>query len=106
KDVLLEAIAAFSGTVVFVSHDRDFIDRLATRVIEVENGAITPYEGNYEDYLRRKEALAVPEQAKQVMRLPHPPSSLTARRVRGNEPQPHSEIVAPDAVLCQGTTSV
>jgi ATP-binding cassette subfamily F protein 3 len=57
KDVLLEAIAAFSGTVVFVSHDRYFIDRLATRVIEVEAGTITTYEGNYEDYLRRKEAL-------------------------------------------------
>jgi ATP-binding cassette, subfamily F, member 3 len=59
KDVLLDALAAFSGTVVFVSHDRYFIDRLATRVLEVENGAITAYEGNYEDYLRRKEALAV-----------------------------------------------
>jgi ATP-binding cassette subfamily F protein 3 len=54
KDVLLDAIAAFTGTVVFVSHDRYFIDRLATRVIEVENGSITTYEGNYEDYLRRK----------------------------------------------------
>jgi ATP-binding cassette subfamily F protein 3 len=59
KDVLLDAIAAFSGTVVFVSHDRYFIDRLATRVIEVENGVITTYEGNYEDYLRKKEELAV-----------------------------------------------
>jgi ATP-binding cassette subfamily F protein 3 len=59
KDVLLEAIAAFSGTVVFVSHDRYFIDRLATRVIEVENGVITTYPGNYEDYLRKKEQLAV-----------------------------------------------
>ena len=58
KDVLLEAIAAFSGTVVFVSHDRYFIDRLATRVIEVENGMITTYPGNYEDYLRKKEELA------------------------------------------------
>jgi ATP-binding cassette subfamily F protein 3 len=58
KDVLLEAIAAFSGTVVFVSHDRYFIDRLATRVIEVENGVITTHEGNYEDYLRKKEELA------------------------------------------------
>jgi ATP-binding cassette subfamily F protein 3 len=56
KDVLLEAIAAFSGTVVFVSHDRYFIDRLATRVLEVEGGTVTSYEGNYEDYLRRKEA--------------------------------------------------
>ncbi|WP_058187144.1 ribosomal protection-like ABC-F family protein [Terracidiphilus gabretensis] len=59
KDVLLEAIANFSGTVVFVSHDRYFIDRLATRVLEVENGTVISHEGNYEDYLRRKEGLAV-----------------------------------------------
>jgi ATP-binding cassette subfamily F protein 3 len=59
KDVLLEAIAAFSGTVVFVSHDRDFIDRLATRVLEVEGGKVTSHEGNYEDYLRWKAAQAV-----------------------------------------------
>ncbi len=59
KDVLLDALDAFSGTVIFVSHDRYFIDRLATRVLEVENGAVTTYEGNYEDYLRRKEALAL-----------------------------------------------
>ena len=58
KDVLLDAIAAFSGTVVFVSHDRYFIDRLATRVLEVENGVITSYEGGYEDYTRKKEELA------------------------------------------------
>jgi ATP-binding cassette subfamily F protein 3 len=58
KEVLLDALAAFSGTVVFVSHDRYFIDRLASRVLEVENAAITTYEGDYEDYLRRKEALA------------------------------------------------
>ena len=58
KDVLLEALEAFSGTVIFVSHDRYFIDGLATRVLEVENGAVTMYEGGYEDYMRRKEALA------------------------------------------------
>jgi ATP-binding cassette subfamily F protein 3 len=54
KDVLLEALDGYSGTVIFVSHDRYFIDRLATRVLEIENGAIAAYEGNYEDYLRRK----------------------------------------------------
>jgi ATP-binding cassette subfamily F protein 3 len=58
KDVLLDALAAFSGTVVFVSHDRYFIDRLATRVLEVENGSVTSHEGNYEDYLRWKTAQA------------------------------------------------
>jgi ATP-binding cassette subfamily F protein 3 len=61
KDVLLEALAGFSGTVIFVSHDRYFIDRLATRVLEVENGTVTSHEGNYEDYLRRKEAIAAAE---------------------------------------------
>ena len=60
KDVLLEALASYSGTVVFVSHDRYFIDRLATRVLEIEGGAVTAYEGNYEDYQRRKSALAAP----------------------------------------------
>jgi ATP-binding cassette subfamily F protein 3 len=54
KDVLLDALAAFSGTVVFVSHDRYFIDRLATRILEVEGGTVTSHEGNYEDYLRWK----------------------------------------------------
>ncbi len=58
KDVLLDAIAAFSGTVIFVSHDRYFIDRLATKVIEVDCGTITTYPGNYEDYLRKKEEAA------------------------------------------------
>jgi ATP-binding cassette subfamily F protein 3 len=59
KDVLLEALAVFTGTVVFVSHDRYFIDRLATRVLEVEGGNVTSHEGNYEDYLRWKEAQTV-----------------------------------------------
>jgi len=58
KDVLLEALAAFSGTVIFVSHDRYFIDRLATRVLEVDGGTVTSHEGNYGDYLRRKEGIA------------------------------------------------
>ncbi len=98
KDVLLEAIAAFSGTVVFVSHDRYFIDRLATRVLEVENGAITSYEGNYEDYLRRKESLAagsIPApQPDQQGPVPHPSSSVTARRVGDHEPELEMEIAA------------
>ncbi|WP_446745377.1 ABC-F family ATP-binding cassette domain-containing protein [Silvibacterium acidisoli] len=55
KDVLLEAIQAFTGTVIFVSHDRYFIDRVATRVFEVADGKVHVFPGNYEDYLWRKE---------------------------------------------------
>ena len=54
KDVLLEALAAYTGTVVFVSHDRYFIDNLATRIFEIEAGHVHVYPGNYEDYLWRK----------------------------------------------------
>ena len=76
KDVLLEAIAAFNGTVVMVSHDRYFIDRLATRIFEVEGGHVHVYPGNYEDYLHRKQMAeaqgsvsngAVPVEAPQEM---------------------------------------
>ncbi len=55
KDVLLDAIKEFTGTVLFVSHDRYFIDGLATRVFEVEDRRVHIYPGNYEDYLFRKE---------------------------------------------------
>jgi ATP-binding cassette, subfamily F, member 3 len=55
KDVLLEALMTYTGTVVFVSHDRYFIDKLATRVFEVGNGRVEVYPGNYEDYRWRKE---------------------------------------------------
>ena len=54
KDVLLHALEEFTGTVVFVSHDRYFIDKLATRVFEIEGGRVQVYPGNYEDYLYRK----------------------------------------------------
>jgi ATP-binding cassette, subfamily F, member 3 len=63
KDVLLEAIGKFNGTVIFVSHDRYFIDGLAQKVFDVERNLVDPargsrlhvYPGNYEDYLWRKE---------------------------------------------------
>jgi ATP-binding cassette, subfamily F, member 3 len=55
KDVLLESLEKYSGTVVFVSHDRYFIDKLATRVFEIGGGEVHVFPGNYEDYLWRKE---------------------------------------------------
>jgi ATP-binding cassette subfamily F protein 3 len=45
----------YTGTVVFVSHDRYFIDKLATRVFEVGGGQVEIFPGNYEDYLWRKQ---------------------------------------------------
>jgi len=55
KDVLLEALSKYTGTVVFVSHDRYFIDKLAKRIFEVGDGKVEIYPGNYEDYMWRKQ---------------------------------------------------
>ncbi len=60
KDVLLNALREYNGTVVFVSHDRYFIDNLATRIFEIEDGHVHVYPGNYEDYLWRKGGGASP----------------------------------------------
>ena len=88
KDVLLDAIAAFSGTVVFVSHDRYFIDRLATRVIEVEGGRVTTHEGDYEDYRRRKEAEAAVGSAEpEGARVRTPTASSVAGVLKAAEPE-------------------
>jgi ATP-binding cassette subfamily F protein 3 len=63
KDVLLDALRSFSGTVVFVSHDRYFINALATRTVEVGGGKLRSCPGNYESYLEScgSEAAVHPE---------------------------------------------
>jgi ATP-binding cassette subfamily F protein 3 len=93
KDVLLEALAAFSGTVIFVSHDRYFIDRLATRVLEVENGAVTSYEGNYEDYLRHKETLVAAESESNAPGARHPERGEATASQAGTGPAIDSEAI-------------
>jgi ATP-binding cassette subfamily F protein 3 len=53
KDVLLDALSRFPGTVIFVSHDRHFISHLATAVLEVRDGGARYLPGDYEYYLRK-----------------------------------------------------
>src|SRR4029453_16665623 len=48
--VLEDALRGYTGTMLFISHDRDFIDPLATRVVEVRAGELRSYPGNYSDY--------------------------------------------------------
>jgi ATP-binding cassette subfamily F protein 3 len=58
KEVLLDALLDYAGTVVLVAHDRYILDRLPAEIIEVGHGAVVRYLGNYEDYLARKAAPA------------------------------------------------
>ncbi len=58
-DVLTDALAAFQGTIVFISHDPTFLNRIATRVVDIEAGRATDYCGDYEYYLwKRSQELA------------------------------------------------
>ena len=54
KEVLEEALRSFEGTILFISHDRYFINKIATRVIEVQKDQCLSYNGNYDDYLNQK----------------------------------------------------
>ncbi len=54
REVLEEALTTFKGTLVFVTHDRSFINALATRVIDVQHGVLREYIGNYDDYLAKQ----------------------------------------------------
>ncbi len=76
KDVLLEALEDFGGTLIFVSHDRYFVDRLATKVIEVGHGAIEVYPGTYEEFLWSKTQRAAAAAA------PAPPPRTASRPAR------------------------
>ncbi len=60
KEVLEQALAEFSGTMVFISHDRYFINRIATRVVEIEGGRPTSHLGHYDDYVARRSGPAGP----------------------------------------------
>ena len=66
KEVLLDALADYGGTLVFVSHDRYFVEKLATKVIEVGDGRATLYPGTYEAFLWSKD---------HTNTLPAPPAS-------------------------------
>jgi ATP-binding cassette subfamily F protein 3 len=58
KEVLLDALADYGGTLIFVSHDRYFVERLATRIVEVADGKATLYPGAYTEYLWSKDTHA------------------------------------------------
>ena len=85
KEVLLDALADYGGTLIFVSHDRYFVERLATKIIEVGDGKATLYPGSYEAYLwsKSRERTCQAAQGAQAPRGRKPAS----RRPRAPRPQ-------------------
>jgi ATP-binding cassette, subfamily F, member 3 len=88
REVLESALAAFPGTIVFISHDRYFINRIATMVVEVVHGVLTPYPGSYDDYLAAKERGVVPA-------TPRTPEPARGARLSEAKVAPAREPAAP-----------
>lgn len=55
KEILESAMTAYTGTILYVSHDRYFINKTATRILEISPNGLSSYPGNYQDYLVQKE---------------------------------------------------
>jgi len=78
KDVLLEALEDFGGTLIFVSHDRYFVDKLATKVVDIGRGDAVVYPGTYEEFLWSKRQRATPDDRGPVRDAPKKPAAEPA----------------------------
>ena len=82
QEMLEEALQDFEGTIIFVSHDRYFIDAIATRLWSVENGAVTMHLGNYSDLERRRQRTARPVVAPEPRKAARTPGPATGESKR------------------------
>jgi len=60
KEILLQALLDYEGTILFISHDRYFMDQLSQKVLELKDGVLTAYLGNYSEYFARVSAPPAP----------------------------------------------
>jgi ATP-binding cassette, subfamily F, member 3 len=79
--VLEDALRSYIGTMLFISHDRDFIDALATRVVEVRAGTLRSYPGNYSEYQRATSGVVEAAEAAPSVDTP-PATNAFAKRDR------------------------
>ncbi|MBE5963801.1 MAG: ABC-F family ATP-binding cassette domain-containing protein [Lachnospira sp.] len=63
KEILESALNSYTGTILYVSHDRFFINSTATRILDLENNSITNYIGNYDYYIEKKKEIITPTTA-------------------------------------------
>ncbi|WP_374019564.1 ABC-F family ATP-binding cassette domain-containing protein [Paenibacillus thiaminolyticus] len=77
KEVLESALYDYEGTLLFISHDRYFLNKMAERIIELDADGTYPYLGNYDDYMTKKQELAEDEAIRASLQ-PAPPSKPAA----------------------------
>ncbi|MBI4952788.1 MAG: ABC-F family ATP-binding cassette domain-containing protein, partial [Myxococcales bacterium] len=79
-EILEEALCGFEGSVVFVSHDRRFLETVSTRIVAMHEGGIDLYEGNYRDYVEQTRRAAAPAQSVVKGRAPAPAAARASSR--------------------------
>ena len=70
KEILEQAVSSYKGTVVYVSHDRYFINKTATKIMELRNNGFICFEGTYDYYLEKRDALLKLHEEKQAAVIP------------------------------------
>lgn len=95
KEVLEDALGEYTGTIIFVSHDRYLLNRIATRIVEVSAGKCIEYKGNYDDYLEQKklEAAALEEEKKKID-AQQPKKQYRTKSQRASDAKKKQEIQA------------
>ena len=86
KDVLKQALLAYDGTLIVVSHDRDFLSGLVTKIYEFADGRVREHLGGVDDFLRRKKA----ESFRDIERAAAPAKPATAAPAASETPQPRT----------------
>ena len=80
KEILEDVLREYEGTILYVSHDRYFINRTADRILHLSDGRLTQYQGNYDDYLEKRDQLERPVPSGKR-------AEDTAQRVQTDTPQ-------------------
>ena len=104
KEILEDALNAYTGTVLYVSHDRYFINKTASRILDLSGRKLTNYLGNYEYYLEKKEtlnttlspdeiSLAIPSVSDTKQNWKAQKEQLAAQRKKENELKKCEEII-------------
>ncbi|HEU4687437.1 MAG TPA: ABC-F family ATP-binding cassette domain-containing protein [Vicinamibacterales bacterium] len=97
KDVLLDALEDYGGTLIIVSHDRYFVEKLATKIIEIGHGRALVYPGTYKEFLWHKEGSGLPASGSRPQEDSKPRAKSPAPKAAAKSPEPRAKSPEPDS---------
>jgi ATP-binding cassette subfamily F protein 3 len=96
KEALEQALTDYDGTLLLISHDRYFLDKLVSRVIEIKDGTLTEFSGNYSHYLEKRQQQALVRETE--VSKEHLSKVNPAKRIKKSKEQKQKEAAARQAV--------